>query len=287
MERKGNHTIMKKRIISILALALVLVTLGALFCGVASAASNTGKQLQVTRDTYLNSKKSTSAKTRIMKVAKGTIVTQISTGSYYLVSVGGKQGYIKKSYLTSSWGYGKVGAIKIDNTKIDYNVAIAPNNDYYMERNSKGAKSKAGAIYLDFRALDEDRRSNLIIYGHNMKDGTMFADLHKFEDADFFASNKTVKLTLDGTQGLEKGNFTYTVFAEGVFPTEGTLNPWRTQFKNTTEFRTHVKDIWQYCKDHGGNVSATAPATNNIITLSTCVYPRSTTERYLVFAYRN
>ena len=75
MERKGNHTIMKKRIISILALALVLVTLGALFCGVASAASNTGKQLQVTRDTYLNSKKSTSAKTRSFSDSGNLAVT--------------------------------------------------------------------------------------------------------------------------------------------------------------------------------------------------------------------
>lgn len=286
MDRKGNFTNMKKRIISVIALALVLLTLGAIFCGVASAASS-GKQLQVTRDTYLNSKKSTSAKTRIMKVAKGTIVTQISTGSYYKVSVGGKEGYIKKSYLTSSWGYGKIGSIEIANTKIDYNVAIAPDNDYYINHNSKGSKSAAGAIYADFRALDEDRRSNLIIYGHNMKNGTMFADLHKYEDADFFAKNPTVKLTLDGSMGFDKGNYTYTVFAQGVFPTEGTLNPWRTQFANTSEFRSHVKAIWQYCKDNGYNVSATAPTANNILTLSTCVYPRSTTERYLVFAYRN
>ena len=287
MEGKGYSKMNKKRVLSFIALVLVLATLFAAFASYASAATQSaGVELQVTKTTYLSSKKSTAAKYRIMKLTKGTIVTQISKGSYYLVSIGGKQGYVRKNCLTSSFGYGKVGTIKIDGTKVDYKVAIGKDNEFYSNHDSSGRKKSSGAIYIDFRALDEDRRANLIIYGHNMRNGTMFASLHKYEDADFFAKNNKVTLTLDGNMGLTKGTTTYTIFAQGEFPVEGTLNPWRTQFKNSNEVRTHIQQIWQYCKDNGYNVSATCPNATELITLSTCVYPRSTKVRYLVFAVK-
>lgn len=278
---------MKKRLVSMLALAIILVMMFTAFSTVAVAASE-AKTLKVTTTTYLNSKASTASKTRICKVPAGTFVTQISTGTYYFVQFGAQKGYIKKSCLSSSWGYGAVGAIKIDDTKVDYNVAIGNDNEYYMTRNSKDKKAAAGAIYFDFRNLDEDRRMNLILYGHNMRNGSMFADLHKYEDASFFSSNGTVKLSFTGTMGFDKASSKYTVFAQGEFPLTSTLNPWRTQFESQAELSAHIQAIYDNCKAQGGNVSSSAPTTaKQILTLSTCVYPRSTEKRYIVFAYKN
>ena len=155
-----------------------------------------------------------------------------------------------------------------------------------MNYNSKDKKSSGGAIFADFRNLDGERRSNLILYGHNMKNGTMFANLHKYEDTDFFNSNNKVKLALNGEWNFPKGEYTFTVFAMGEFYLDADLNPWRTQFENSSDFRSHIQAIYDYCKANGYNVSASAPTSaRQILTLSTCVYPRSTEKRYLVFAY--
>lgn len=264
---------------------LVLMMLFTMFASMASAAT----MLKVTTTTYLSKSMSTSAKDRIMKVTKGSLVTQIATGkTYYKVNYGGKEGYIKKSYLTSSYGYGAIGAIKIDGTKVDYKVTIGNDNKYYMNYTSQDKKSSGGAIFADFRNIDAKRRSNLILYGHNMKNGTMFATLHKYEDPAFFAANQTVKLSLNGGMGMPKGEYTFTIFAQGEFLLDSDLNPWRTQFTDSLDFRNHIQSIYNYCKAQGFNVSSTAPTNaQQILTLSTCVLPRSTAKRYLVFAYMN
>lgn len=276
---------MKKKILSGVVLTLVLIMLFTMFAGIASAAT----MLKVTTTTYLSKSMSTSSKDRIIKVTKGSLVTQIATGkSYYKVNYGGKEGYIKKSYLISSYGFGTIGAIKIDNTKVDYNVTIGNDNKYYMNYTSKDKKSSGGAIFADFRNIDAKRRSNLILYGHNMKNGTMFATLHKYDDAAFFAANPAVKLSLNGGMGMPKGEYTFTIFAQGEFLLDSALNPWRTQFENAGDFRNHIQAIYDYCKAQGFNVASSAPTNaQQILTLSTCVLPRSTAKRYLVFAYVN
>ncbi len=93
-------------------------------------------------------------------------------------------------------GANVVGWLTIPGTKIDYPVVKGDDNDYYLDHDIKGNENKHGAIFMDYRN-DPYSDENLIIYGHHMKDGTMFKDLVKFKDRDFFDDNRFLYLDID------------------------------------------------------------------------------------------
>ena len=67
----------------------------------------------------------------------------------------------------------------------------------YLRRNFYGKYSQSGVLFLDGRC--DLQSSNLIIYGHNMRNGTMFSDLKKYVDREFLNAHRTVKFeTADG-----------------------------------------------------------------------------------------
>jgi len=84
------------------------------------------------------------------------------------------------------------GWIKIDNSKIDYPVVKGKDNEFYLDHNYKKEKSDAGAIFMDRRNLGNQYDQHTIIYGHNMKNGSMFKDLNKYLDESFFKTNALI-----------------------------------------------------------------------------------------------
>lgn len=93
-----------------------------------------------------------------------------------------------------------IGWICIDGTNISYPVMHTPSDPQkYLRRNFYGKYSQSGVPFLDGRCSPQS--TNLIIYGHNMRNGTMFADLKKYVDRDFLNAHRTVKFeTTDGVQ---------------------------------------------------------------------------------------
>ncbi|MEI3117232.1 MAG: class B sortase [Merdibacter sp.] len=91
-----------------------------------------------------------------------------------------------------------IGWLCIPGTEIDYPVMHTPDvPQKYLRRNFYGEYSQSGVPFLDFRC--DPNGGNLLIYGHNMKNGTMFSDLKKYLDAAFLESHPTVELqTADG-----------------------------------------------------------------------------------------
>lgn len=91
-----------------------------------------------------------------------------------------------------------IGWLSIDGTSISYPVMHTPSDPQkYLRRNFYGKYSQSGVPFLDGRC--DLQSSNLIIYGHNMKNGTMFSDLKKYVDRDFLNTHRTVKFeTVDG-----------------------------------------------------------------------------------------
>ena len=91
-----------------------------------------------------------------------------------------------------------IGWLSIDGTNISYPVMHTPSNPQkYLRRNFYGRYSQSGVPFLDGRC--DLQSTNLIIYGHNMKNGTMFSDLKKYVDRDFLNAHRTVKFeTVDG-----------------------------------------------------------------------------------------
>lgn len=91
-----------------------------------------------------------------------------------------------------------IGWLSIDGTNISYPVMHTPSDPQkYLRRNFYGKYSQSGVPFLDGRC--DLQSTNLIIYGHNMKNGTMFSDLKKYVDRDFLNAHRTVKFeTVDG-----------------------------------------------------------------------------------------
>lgn len=91
-----------------------------------------------------------------------------------------------------------IGWLSIDGTSISYPVMYTPSEPQkYLRRSFYGQYSQSGVPFLDGRCSTVG--GNLIIYGHNMKNGTMFSDLKKYLNTDFPNSHRTVRLeTADG-----------------------------------------------------------------------------------------
>ncbi|WP_158591831.1 class B sortase [Oceanobacillus halophilus] len=90
-----------------------------------------------------------------------------------------------------------VGWIEVDGTEIQYPVVQAVDNDYYLTRNFHQEEDKVGAIFMDYRNSTDRLDSHTIIYGHNMKDDSMFGSLSNVLDADFSDDN-TINLEFQG-----------------------------------------------------------------------------------------
>ncbi|MCM1308331.1 MAG: class B sortase [Butyrivibrio sp.] len=98
--------------------------------------------------------------------------------------------------------------ICIPGTNIDYPVLQHPtDNSYYLDYNLDGTKGYPGCIYTENYNSKDFTDRHTVIYGHNMRDGTMFSDLHKYEDADFFGQSPYIFIY------TENDVLVYTIFA--------------------------------------------------------------------------
>lgn len=91
-----------------------------------------------------------------------------------------------------------IGWISISGTAVDYPIMHTPNvPQKYLRMNFYGGYSQSGVPFLDGRSCADS--DNLIIYGHNMKNGTMFSNLRYYTDKTFCAEHPIIELeTADG-----------------------------------------------------------------------------------------
>lgn len=78
-----------------------------------------------------------------------------------------------------------VAWIQIPGIGVDYPVVQGKDNEHYLHYTFDGKANKAGSIFLDYRNRKDFTDSKVILYGHNMKDGSMFSNLKKYQDAGF------------------------------------------------------------------------------------------------------
>lgn len=77
---------------------------------------------------------------------------------------------------------------------INYPVAQAEDNDYYLRRNLSGEKSNSGTLFMDYRNRADFSDWNTVIYGHNMKSGTMFASLLDYRTPGYYEEHPVMYL---------------------------------------------------------------------------------------------
>jgi len=100
-----------------------------------------------------------------------------------------------------------VGWITVPFTSIDYPIAQTKDNDYYLRRDLNGENARHGTIFMDCRCAP-DGSGYSIIYGHNMKDGSMFGTLKRFGDRDFFDAHPAGRILFaDGWHDIEFFSF--------------------------------------------------------------------------------
>ncbi|MBC1355351.1 class B sortase [Listeria welshimeri] len=151
------------------------------------------------------------------------------------------------------------GWLTIADTEIDYPILQSTDNDYYLHHNYKNEKARAGSIFKDYRNTNEFLDKNTIIYGHNMKDGSMFADLRKYLDKDFFKAHPTFS--------YESGLANYKVEIFSVYETTTDFYYIETDFPGKQDFDDYLEKVQQQ-SIYKSNVKVSSK--DRIITLSTC-----------------
>ena len=160
-----------------------------------------------------------------------------------------------------------VGWISIPGTKIDYPVLQKPKkHDYYLRRDFYGKKATAGSIYVEEGCDVTTPSDNVTIYGHMMKNGTMFADLKHYKKKDFWQENKIIQFSnLDATHEYE----IFAVFVTSAIYGKGFIYHDFIFAKNQAQFDKFVSG----CRKHAIYDTGIVPQYGDkLITLSTCDY---------------
>ncbi|MGN0395934.1 MAG: class B sortase [Coprococcus sp.] len=175
-----------------------------------------------------------------------------------------------------------VGWLKIDGTNIDYPVMYTPDDpDYYIHTDFDGEYSDSGTLFIDANANPRKETSdNILIYGHNMKSGTMFHDLLSYESEDFYKGHKYITFdTLD-----EFG--TYEVIGAmrtEVYADDDTAHYHYYEFFNAADEEAFDEYVNLVKVNTPYTIETTATYGDKLITLSTCAY-HSDNGRYIVVA---
>ena len=124
--------------------------------------------------------------------------------------------------------------LKMDNTKIDYPVVQSNDNSYYLDRDFNKNHLAAGSIFMDFRN-DFDNDKSVVIYGHNMRNDTMFGELDKFKTESFFKDNNKFKIE------YKDKTYTYEVFS--VYIGDASENFVEVSFDSDEEYIDYLNRI--------------------------------------------
>lgn len=95
-----------------------------------------------------------------------------------------------QSYIEQNSDF--VGYIKIEGTQIDYPVVQCGDNEYYLTHNFKKEDEARGAIYMNTECSASPLDFNTVLYGHNWLDKTMFSQLVKYSDIDFYREHPVI-----------------------------------------------------------------------------------------------
>lgn len=88
-----------------------------------------------------------------------------------------------------------VGWIEIEGTNINYPVLQGTDNEYYLDHDYKREKTAKGSIFLNKDYDWNIPSTNLLIYGHNMKNGEMFEDLLNYSSEEYYKNHPIIRFT--------------------------------------------------------------------------------------------
>ena len=156
-----------------------------------------------------------------------------------------------------------VGWIRIPDTRIDYPVVDRESDpEYYLHRVFDGSKSFGGTPFLG-EASGVDTKC-LIIYGHNMRDGSMFSTLVEYKAQAYYDEHPEMYLV------TPEGGYVVEVFSAFVASPEESgseTSPWALEWKDSGAYTTWLSAMQERSVIETG-VSVTS--SDKVLTLSTC-----------------
>lgn len=132
-----------------------------------------------------------------------------------------------------------VGWIRVPDTNIDYPIVYSGDNEKYLHRDFDGNKNIYGTIYLDGDSEPDFSGWNNPLYGHHMKDGTMFRDVVKYKEQDYFKAHQFFEIYTPERVIHLKAVSCYYTDASGIVR--------QTKFKSQESFDAWVDDRLSPC----------------------------------------
>ena len=228
---------------------------------------------------------------RLKKKQANILTTMILIASLAIFLVSGFQLFkIMKGYMDGRSEYDKISDLALENEEgekfrvdfeellkinpdtigwirfdpepsiINYPVVQGDDNDYYLKKTFSANENTLGAIFLNVLNSPDFSDKNSIIYGHRMKDGSMFRKLEDYKDKEFWEENPYFYIyTPDGKE------LTYHIYSAGTVL--DTADTYLTSFGSDEEFM----DFVNYTKSTSAyNTGVEVTADDTVVTLSTC-----------------
>ncbi|MCR5508434.1 MAG: class B sortase [Lachnospiraceae bacterium] len=175
------------------------------------------------------------------------------------------------------------GFIRITGTAVEYPVMYTPYEpEKYIHMDINCADSEDGLPFIDARCSIDPDSDNIIIYGHNMKDGSMFASLISYQNKAYYDEHPVIRYdTADEIREYE----IMSVFYDRVYYTDETDVFKFYNFIDASDEADFDRNVSQYLKKSVYDTGVTAHYGDKLITLVTCAY-HTENGRFVVIAKR-
>lgn len=164
-----------------------------------------------------------------------------------------------------------VGWLIVDDTDISYPVVQGPDNDKYLKIAYDGTKSNSGSIFMNSNNAPDLTNCHTLIYGHHMRDNSMFGKLMLFEDPEYLKSHRYFTIY------NEFGTYRYEIFS--AYVTFSASFVYHTYFEYSWDFY----DFLEKSKESSiVDMGVELTENDKIVTLSTCTSRGKRAERFVV-----
>lgn len=157
-----------------------------------------------------------------------------------------------------------IGWLALPDTAINYPVTQTDDNEYYLHHLYDGTYNKTGCLFADYENKKVFSDRNTIIYGHNMRDGSMFATLNEYDEQSYFDGHPQMYLVTPGGGYVVE---IFTAFVAKPGESGSDTSPWRLSFKDDGAYTTWLSEM------AGRSVietDVTVTSSDKVLTLSTC-----------------
>lgn len=164
-----------------------------------------------------------------------------------------------------------IGWLYSEDTVINYPVVQSADNDYYLHRMLDGSHSSNGTIFMDYLCSPDLTCGNTLLYGHNMRDGSMFHSLTEYASQEYYDEHPVLYYL------TPQQNYRIELFSGVTAPADGW--PYVIEFGTEEEKEEFLRTA---VRESTFDAKVEPDADDTIITLSTCTYEYDNA-RYLVF----